>query len=202
MSIGFLFAFITFCVFISYNSKRISRKGRREEKAFWAREAQANTVRRKPLDGLPYITIPLERFPTHLLQDNATVLECIEILESLSSQKIVNLTGWSNTDLKLEYGAANLTALSEYDQNYTILARTLQKWAEELIAAGYQEEAVVILEFAVSTHTDVSSTYYQLADYWASRGESARIVFLIHTAEGLQSANRNAILRHLKEIAN
>ena len=111
----------------------------------------------------------------------------------------MNFTGWTNTDLKLEYGAANITILSEYDQNYTLLARTLQKWADQLIAAGYGKEASVIMEFAVSTNTDVSSTYYQLADYWASRGESFRIEQLIRTAEGLRSSSRNTIIRHLKE---
>lgn len=199
MNWGFIGAFILFTIIISYNIKKQARRETRNEKNFWARESQANSVRRKPLDGLRYIHIPLEQFPTHLLNDNATVLECIETLETLTSQKIVNLTGWSNTDLKLEYGAANITALSEYDQNYTLLVRTLQKWADELIASGYEKEASTIMEFAVSTSTDVSSTYYRLADYWISQGLDFQVERLIHTAEGLRSANRNAILRHLKE---
>ena len=199
MNFGFIGAFILFTIIISYNLKKQARKKRRDEEDFWARESRANSVRRKSLDGLVYIPVPLEQLPTHLLNDNSTVLECIETLEALSSQKIVNLTGWSNTDLKLEYGTANITALSEYDQNYTLLVRTLQKWADELIAAGFRKEAAVIMEFAVSTNTDVSSTYYQLADYWASRGERFRIEQLIRTAEGLRSSSRNTIIRHLKE---
>ncbi len=127
MNIGFLASFITFCLIVTHNIKKQARNGRKQEKSFWARESEANSVRRKPLDGLPYIKIPLESFPTHLLNADATVLECIEVIESLTSEKILNLTGWTNTDLKLEYGAANITALSEYDQNYTLLVRTLQK---------------------------------------------------------------------------
>lgn len=199
MNFGFLGAFITFALLISFNAKRYSRKERRDEKDFWARESQANSVRRKTLDRLRYVIVPLEQLPTHILNDNPRVLECIETVETLASQKIVNFTGWTNTDLKLEYGAANITILSEYDQNYTLLVRTLQKWADELIAAGYQKEASVIMEFAVSTNTDISSTYYQLADYWLSQGQRSRIEELIHTAEGLRSSSRNTILRHLKE---
>ena len=199
MNIGFLASFITFSLLVSYNIKKQARRGRRNEKNFWAREAQANSVRRKPLDGLNYVKIPLERFPTHVLNENPEVLECIGIMESLTPLKIVNLTGWTNTELKLEYGTANITALSEYDQNYTLLVRTLQKWADELIAAGHETEASVIMEFAVSTNTDVSSTYYRLADYWISLGESFRVERLIHIAEGLRSSNRDAIIRHLKE---
>lgn len=200
MNIGFLASFITFSLLVYYNIKKWSRKSRRLESDFWARESAANSVRRKSLEGLPYIKIPLESFPTHLLNDNSEVLECIEIMESLSDQKIVNLTGWSNTDLKLEYGTANITALSEYDQNYTLLARTLQQWADVLADAGYLEEAAVLMKFAVSTNTDVSRTYYQLADYWASKKEWGQIQQLLHTAEGLRSSNRAAIVRHLKEV--
>ena len=37
----------------------------------------------------------------------------------------MHLTGYTNTDLKLEYGAPNIKLLSAYDQRYTTLARTL-----------------------------------------------------------------------------
>ena len=200
MNIGFLASFITFCLIVTHNIKKQARNGRKQEKSFWARESEANSVRRKPLDGLPYIKIPLESFPTHLLNEDSTVMECIEIIEALTSRKIVNLTGWSNTDLKLEYGTANITELSEYDQNYTLLARTLQKWADILIETGHVKDAVVLMEFAVSTNTDVSRTYYQLADYLAFQGNTERIEQLIHTAEGLRSGNKNAIVRHLRGI--
>ena len=127
-------------------------------------------------------------------------MDCINILENLTAQKIVNLTGWSNTELKLEYGTANITALSEYDQNYTLLVRTLQKWADALLEAGHGAEASVLMQFAVSTQTDVSRTYYKLADYWISRGEAFRLDQLIHAAEALRSSNRDSILRHLREL--
>lgn len=200
MNIGFLASFITFSLLVYYNVRKQKKKGRKQEDEFWARESAANSVRRKPLDGLPFIKIPLESFPTHLLNDNPEVLECIDMMEFLSDKKIVNLTGWSNTDLKLEYGTANITALSEYDQNYTLLARTLQKWADLLLDAGYQEDAIVLMRFAVNTNTDVSRTYYQLGQYLASQKEWGQIDQLIHTAQGLRSANREAIVRHLKGL--
>lgn len=199
MNFRFLASFIVFSIFISFTIKRQSKNRTSDESNFWARESKSNSVRRKSLDGLRYIHIPLETFPTHLLQDNPEAMDCISVLESLTSQKIVNLTGWTNTDLKLEYGTANITALSEYDQNYTLLVRTLQKWADLLTEAGYGAEAAVIMEFAVSTQTDVSQTYYKLADYWLSKGEAFRIEELIRTAEGLRSSSRDSIVRHLKE---
>lgn len=186
-------------VLISFNVRRQKKQLSQTESSFWDRERRANSVRRKSIDGLNYITIPLETFPTHILQENETVRECISTLEALTSQKIVNLTGFSNTDLKLEYGTANITPLSEYDQNYTILARTLQKWADILIETGYTEEATTLMEFAVSTGTDTSSTYYELAKYWASQGEGEQIRRLKGLAGALRSANGKIILRHLNK---
>lgn len=200
MNLAFLASFIAFILIITINIKRQSKSAREIEKNFWEREHESNSVRKKPLDSLNYITIPLEIFPTHILQEDQTVMECIDIMETLTSQKIVNLTGYSNTDLKLEYGTANLTVLTEYDQNYTVLVRTLQKWADILIARSYVPEAAVLMEFAVSTNTDVSRTYYQLADYYASQGEFQKIRSLIDAAANLNSSNRSIIINHLKEL--
>ena len=125
--------------------------------------------------------------------------ECINILESLTSRKVVNLTGFSNTDLKLEYGTANISDLTEYDQNYTVLIRTLQKWADILTEAGYVKESVALLEFAVSTGTDISRTYYMLADYYASRARYSEIDRLREVAKTLRSSNGEIIVRHLQE---
>lgn len=199
MNLGFLASFIAFILLISITIKRQAKKKKADEDSFWARERAANSVRRKPLDGLKYITIPLERFPTHLLNDNTDVLECIEILENLTSEKIVNLTGYSNTDLKLEYGTANITELSEYDQNFTVLVRTLQKWADLLLESGYQKEAAQLMEFAVASGTDISRTYYLLAEYWVNNGRAGQVDDLISLASNLKSSNKDKIVKHLRE---
>jgi tetratricopeptide (TPR) repeat protein len=176
-----------------------NRRSRKSEQDFWEREREANSVRRKPLDDLAYIIIPLEQLPVSILSEHETVRECLEIINSLAKQKIVNLTGYSNTDLKFMYGAPNITVLTEYDQNYTMLVRTLQKWAEALLEAGYISEARSILEFAVSIKTDVSKTYYVLAKIYSDCGEPHRIHDLAQTAETLNSAQKNTLIRNLKE---
>ena len=200
MNLVFLASLIVFILFLSYRIKQQTKTRQNNEKSFWEREHLANSVRKKSLDNLNYIHIPLETFPTHLLRENTDVMECINIIENMTAQKIVNLTGYSNTDLKLEYGTANITVLTEYDQNYTLLVRTLQKWADILTDAGYVKEAAVLMEFAVTTQTDISRTYYQLAEYYVSQRESNKIQELKGTASRLRSSNRNIIIKHLNEM--
>lgn len=199
MKLPFFASFIVFCLWLGFQLKRQRKTEKKQMDSFWARENAANNTRKQPLDDLEYITIPLNFLPVHTLEENAEVAECVRLLSDLNSQKIVNLTGLSNTDLKLRYGVANLNFLSDCDQNYTVLARTLQKWATILYDAGYTEEAKSILEFAVSTKTDISTTYALLSKIYNAYGQSDKIESLLQIAEGLNSAMKPTIVRILKE---
>ncbi len=169
------------------------------EQEFWQRERAANSTRRKPLDDLNYIKLPMEIFPMDLLQDIPKVEDYRQIILSLKDQAIVNFTGLSNTELKLRYGAPNITLLTTYDQNYTLLARTLQQWAQALYDNGYAAQACQLLEFAVSTGTDVSATYRLLIRIYQENGTPEKIDALYPVAESLTSAMQKPIVRMLQE---
>lgn len=140
------------------------------EREFWQKERAANATRRKSLDDLPYIKLPMEIFPMELLPDIPKVEDYRQVILSLKDLPIVNFTGLSNTELKLRYGAPNIDLLTSYDQNYTLLARTIQQWAQALYDGGFSKEACQLLEFAVSTRTDVSATYRLLCKIYQEQG--------------------------------
>lgn len=169
------------------------------EQEFWQRERAANSTRRKPLDDLNYIKLPMEIFPMELLQDNPRIEDYRQIILSLKDQPIVNFTGLTNTELKLQYGAPNITLLTTYDQNYTLLVRTLQQWAQALYDDGFSKEACQLLEFAISTGTDVSATYRLLCRIYQENGTPEKISALYPVAESLISANQKPIVRILSE---
>lgn len=195
----FLSSLIVFCILIAYLNKRHSRMEEKFQKDFWDREALANSTRKKSLANLPYITIPFDTLPMETMKANEKITELHNMLQNLSEQPIVNFTGYTNTDLKLEYGTANITCLSEYDQSYTLLARTLQEWAEYLYEAGFIADARTVLEFAISTRTDVSRSYYLLADIYDAENEPEKKAALLETAQSLRSAMKNAIVRTLQQ---
>lgn len=180
---------------ISRDKKNIAS----QQKEYWQREADANNTRRKSLDDLDYIKLPLEIFPMDLLPDAPKVEDYRQIILSLSECPIVNFTGISNTDLKLRYGAPNIDLLTSYDQNYTLLVRTLQQWAQALYDAGHMAEACQLLEFAVSTGTDVSATYRLLCEIYQKQGTPDKISALYPIAESLNSAMQKPIVRILRE---
>ena len=200
MRIPLLASFIVFVIWLSYEIKKSNRSVTQQEKSFWEKERQANLTRKKSLKDLAYITIPLDTLPMDVCSEEDNIKECLHIIHALSGQTIVNLTGYSNTELKLMYGAPNITVLMDYDQNYTLLARTLQSWASLLYEKNLIEEARSVLEFAVSTHTDVSGTYKLLSHIYRSNGQSEKISELLQTAQTLHSASKDTIVRILQQF--
>ncbi len=199
MKIPFLASLFVFLLVLGRVLKKNTQAMEKERESFWQKERAANSVRKKPLDGLEYITIPLDRLPLQTHTEDQVVQECIDTMLTLSECKIVNFTGITNTDLKLTYGTANITVLTEYDQSYTLLVTTLQKWADRLYALGDMTSAKMVLEYAVSVRSDVTGTYLMLAEIYEKQGASGRIQELSAAAEKLTTTSGKIILRKLQE---
>ena len=200
MAFPFLGLFIIFLSVAAYYRKRATAQQKKVTEDFWSREDQANQIRRKDISNLPYITIPLEKFPIGI-SDDEELTDYENDLKTLASRKILNLSHQSNTDLKLAYGPANLPALSEYDQNYTTLLRNLA-YADCLIKNGFKSEAVPVLEFGISIDSDIRANYTLLAELYREQGKTAKIQELIDKAASLDSMMRSAILEQLHTLQN
>ena len=190
---------LIFSAAIFFALKFGKNKSSNMQEDFWRKEHEANYTRRKSLDDLDYIKIPLEEFPMSLLEDIPKVEDYKQIIRTLHEQPVVNFTGISNTELKLRYGAPNIDLLTAYDQNYTLLVRTLQQWAQLLYDAGHIDEARHMLEFSVSTGTDVSATYRLLCQIYQEQQTPEKIGGLYPVAEVLNSAMQKTIVRILQE---
>jgi len=185
---------------INIASRKSAKKVAQDNMTFWEKERQANFTRKKSIEDLEYLSIPFEEFPMDAGKDDEALAGYLKELEELKGAKIVNLTGFTNTDLKLAYGTANITPLSEYDQNYTLMVRLLQDIAEALYEKGMEDEALTVAEYAIKTRTDISKTYYLAAEIYLARNDMKKMDHLIFVADTLQSAMKPAILRKLQEM--
>ena len=203
MKFPILASFILLCIVSAIGMRRTSRKFEEKENDFWEKEREANNVRKKSLDTLEYIHIPYDLLPFGTAEENPTLAAAEDELMALKDEKIVNFTGITNTDLKLEYGTANITALTQFDQNYTALVVSLQKWGDALYNAGRFEDACQVLEFAVKTRTDISATYRLLIDMYKTKlgfNEAtikSKLEGLLPIAKNLNALSRNQILNML-----
>jgi len=208
MKFPFLATFILFIVLFNIRLRLASRKEEQKEEKFWDRELRSNSVRKKSLDTLEYVHLPYDLLPFGTAGDDENLQAIEDELTALKDLKIVNLTGITNTDLKLEYGTANITALTEYDQNYTTLVIALQKWGDALYTLGRFEDAANILEFAVKTRTDITATYRLLIDMYKTKlglneqEIQRKLDGLVPIANSLNSLSRSTILKLLEPSDN
>ena len=190
--------FIILIVLLQLCLRKNSKKAEKNNDDFWRKEHEANSVRKKDISGLDYITIP----DTLAIPDtqNPRILKEWNTLCNLKDKKILNLTGYTNTDLKLQYGAANLTQLTVCDNNFTTLAKAVARIGEQLMKEGFTDEALSFLEYGITIQTDVSTNYTLLAEYYRSEGAPEKIDTLISRAEQLNSLMKDSILSKLKAI--
>lgn len=200
MKLPFFASFIVICIITNLLMRRVSRKEEEREENFWETERRANNVRKKSLDNLDYVHIPISLLPFDTAGTNSDLQSAEAQVRALENEKIVNFTGITNTDLKLEYGTANITALTQYDQNYTSLVRALQNWGELLYKEGRFEDAQTVLEFAVKTRTDITATYRILVDLYKTKlgltedEITHKLESLKPIAKNLNSLSKNTIL--------
>jgi len=194
-----LVAVIMFSVWLRFVIGRSNQENVKKNRHFWELERKANSARKVDISNLDYLTIPLEQLPMKDHEDS-TINSYRDTILSLSDKKILNLTGLTNTDLKLKYGAANLNKLTAYDNNYIQLISILQKWGERLYSLGYMAEATSVLEYATTCQTDVLGTYRLLSKIYKETNKPDKITQLIHTIQGSTINRKELILAELNKI--
>ena len=179
----FLGLFIAVVCLFTFFRKRSNRSQENVTDRFWKRESIANNTRLQDLSGLPYITIPFDKFPIGMYE-NDLLKNYENTLQTLSGQKIA-------------YGTASLPALTEYEQNFTTLCQTLTAYAGQLFELGHTDDARTILEYGISIGSDLSQNYLLLAKIYQSSGETGRIRELLASAEQLDSLMKRSIVEKL-----
>ncbi len=194
--------FVIFAVWTMYEIKKSNNKGKALSEAFWQRENEANNVRKQDISNLDYVEIPYDELP---FDDNAhePIKSYQDKILSLRDSKILNLTGYTNTDLKMMYGPANLNNLTEYDNNYITLVSNLGLWIKALNDENHDGNAdsiKTLAAYAVSIGSDVSTTYKILASIYLEADMIPEIYDLIDKATELNSLNKDVIVTSLRSL--
>ena len=192
-------SFLALCYIVSRNVSRFKKSHGQSHEEFLEQESRANSVRKADISALPYVEIPLDELPL----DALSACGCsalAEELRALASVKILNLSMYTNTELKLMYGPANLTALSDCDDAYTSLIMLLNKIGASLLEADRPDDAEKFLSFAISIGSDITTSYTMLATLYAKKHDINRIDRLIGNADSLTSLSGKTIQSNLRSI--
>ena len=107
---------------------------------------------------------------------------------------------YTNTDLKLMYGPANLDTLSACDDAYADLILLLNKIGKLLIDANDITDAEQFLAYAITIGSDITTSYTMLASIYADRHDISHLDQLIRTAETVVSLPGKTIQIKLHSI--
>lgn len=190
----FFTAFFLFVIVLNIALRKNNRSQEDFRSRFWERELEANHTRRQDISALDYIRIPLDKIPQNLHTDSERELV------ALASEKLLNLAGETNTDLKLKYGVANLEQLSAFDANFSRFVSALSVYAKELLDAGQTSDARGLLEFAVDCRADSSKIFSMLAKLYQDAGEPERIDSLLEIAKTFDSLSGRMIVQSLSTL--
>lgn len=149
-------------------------------------ERQASLPIKKSLQSLQKIEIPLSNLPFCDTAEGG-LKACQDTIKELSSQTICNLTGISNTNLKLKYGAGNLDELLEYEQNYLLLIKTLSDWGTRLYEQNNFKDAEIVLDYAVFCQSDLRQTYITLTRIYLEQNNLDKVHKLAKSTESISS---------------
>ena len=192
-------SFLALCYVVSRNVSRFKKTHGQSQEEFLEQESRANSVRKADISALPYVEIPLDELPLDALSA-CGYSALAEELRALASVKILNLSMFTNTELKLMYGPANLTALSDCDDAYTSLIMLLNKIGASLLEADRPDDAEKFLSFAISIGSDITTSYTMLATLYAKKHDINRIDRLIGNADSLTSLSGKTIQSNLRSI--
>lgn len=193
----FLLCFIVFVIWFRVKMNKNNSQGSTADELFWEREEKANHARKKDISSLDYLTPDLTRLPLVETSDDKEA-ELAAMVKKYASEKMINLSQYSNTDLKEAYGPANLETLSNCDQSFLLFIRSLSDWGNYLFEKKAYSRARQVYEYSIEIESDISSVYINLGTIYAKNKEYEKLDELISLVEASDFTLKQSILKKLK----
>lgn len=191
--------FLIFCAWLHYEKGKSQRKHDAESRKFWAREEKANHTRNKDISHLPLFRFDGSRIPMPDSKDENVIYYQNRTRASLE-QPMMNLSGYTNTDLKLSYGTGNFNTLSSYDQNFNEFLMNMSNLAKAYCRAELYEDAASVYRLCIESGSDKSTDYRALAETYCRLGTPYKIDELITEVERSDLPRRETLINHLRDI--
>lgn len=195
----FLICFVVFILWLFYEQRKAQNQENQASEDFWAREAEANSTRKKDISHLPLLHVKESEIPVPDTE-NESVLYYIDHIRELIKTPMVDLSEYSNTDLKLAYGVGNFKLLSEYDENFSNFLVALTNLARACTEANLLPEAERAYRLAFHYGSQKVADYTGLARVYLQMEQPERVAELIQEVEAGAHPRRASIIQALREV--
>lgn len=194
----FLICFVIFVLWMFYEQRKSQNKDKEASDAFWERERMANQTRKKDISHLPILHVEESELPL-ITTENESVLYYIDHIRKIIKSPMLDLSEYSNTDLKLAYGVGNFKVLCEYDENFNHFLLALTNLARACTEAGLYSEAEQTFLLAFHYGSQKMTDYTSLADIYLHLEEPEKISALIRNVEDGPLPHKEALIQALEQ---
>ena len=191
--------FLIFCAWLNYEKNKSHKKQKRNSQKFWDREEKANHTRNKDICHRPMFSPAKSRIPMPASTDENVTYYQNRVCASLE-QPMMDLSGYTNTDLKLAYGTGNFNTLSEYDRNFNDFLMNMTNLGKAYFSAGYFADAAAVYKLCIESGSCRHSDYKALAETYTAMGTPGKISELISEAETSELPRKASLIRQLRSI--
>ena len=199
----FIIIFIIFIAWTQYEMKKSSREAQKIENAFWEREEAANHAPKQDISNLPLLSFDesvIPRAPEGTFTDEDDVSSYIKELTTLIREPMIDLSEYTNTDLKLAYGIGNFKTLSDYDSNYSSFLLLMTNLARGYERRGMHELAAKTYRSALDCGSVKLNDYTGLAEVYLAMDEPARVSELIEEVSSSDNPRKEGVVEALKRV--
>lgn len=136
-----------------------SNKSKEALDHFLIEEHRANFITKKNLPNELLLHIDSDQIPPN------TSTECEGLFQQVVRQStlpMVNLSQYTNLQLKQTFGVNHLDTLIQYEQNYISFLQTLTAYGIALHNAGYIQDSIQSLEYCLNFGCDLNKCYLYL----------------------------------------
>lgn len=159
-----------------------SSKSRKPFEDFLQKQHLANIAPKKAVPDDLYITINKGNLPFTDYETSggsARLARAQEAALKTVGLKMLKLPhGMENNDIKMAYGAGNFERVVSHEENYETCMRALIRWGEELLGAGRESDAALVLNEAIAAKTDISAAYALLRDCLVKQNDESALAAL------------------------
>ena len=191
-------SFLVFIAWLTYELKKNEKKNKEGLQKFLKTEAEANNTRKKDISNLDYVIFSLSALPEYKGDDDDILAQQKRLL-FFEGKQMLNLSAYSNTELKLMYGAANLDFLSTADVNFINFSRELFKYGQLLYEKESEEQALAVLEYGIDIKTDLSKHYALLVDIYVKNQQLDKLLLLKEKAQNIHTLMKDSIVNNLED---
>lgn len=200
--------FILFLIGIFIFQHHLRKNMKIEDKTkdeFWRKEQSSLVVRKKEIAPEDYIIPDISELSFQLPEDmepgdELQLKQLIKRIKDLSTHDMMNFSNLSNTDLRIRFGTANQSIITNNEYTYNNFLKALASYAHLINEYKHPEESIIALKQCISLGSDYSDHFVYLGQLYLDLHMPNDFSDLKTIANSLETSNKKGILEKLESL--